>query len=254
MTQIEKALNQFEYRLCSSSGSYPSQSIYTESAGLHISDELVAISWLANEPDAKSRLLVSLLLATNFKVGFLKLYPFPFIHQVSLPHNQLSIAQLNQEVKAKLKADYVLPGEVLPEFVQYQNAKGASLPLILDGMPYHQVENLVCEPVFEQISQKLNGQELDELFPIAELLMTSAQLNCHFQFQKQAVHYLLMAIKLAYQLSWFKSHPKIEEWSDKLNGMDLELTSSMTPIEYINLYRILVTNLKNSFLDVSSNT
>ncbi len=251
MDQVESTNTNIEYRICSPSGVYPDQSCVTNSAGLVVNEQLIAVFWDAAVPNIESQLMSTLLLATDFQKGFLKLYLFPFYHQVAVPIEQISSDYLASEIREKVNSQFKLPSDPLPEFDHYRNAKGASLPLLLDGMPYHKTEQLIDEELFLRLFSLLDDNSFTDLFKVIELLVSSSQLSCHFQFQHQANYYLLLAIECCEQLDWIKTHPLIKEWKQKIAASSsLEVADNMSPIEFIKLYKIVITIIRNSLLEV----
>ncbi len=241
--------NSLEYIVCSPLGSYPSQSIALTSSGIYIKDEMICLAYPSHLPFQKEMLITALLTANNFKQGFLKLYFLPFTHKLDSFDEANISEQLVGDLKHKKAESFVANGDILPEFDQYENAKGASLPLALGGVPYHRINNLVCEEIFLSVMEAIQSRNFPELFEIIELLQESSQLSCHLQFQVQASHYLLQAIILLNETDWAKQHPLINEWLAKAHvNHSFKLAKSISPIEYVKLYKAVVTSIKNSIL------
>ncbi|MRX28178.1 hypothetical protein [Kangiella sp. HZ709] len=241
--------NSLEYIVCSPLGSYPSESFTLSANGIYIKDEMICLAYPAHLPFQKEMLVTALLTANNFKQGFLKLYLLPFTHTLDSFDAANISEQLVGDLKHKKSESFVANGDILPEFDQYENAKGASLPLALGGVPYHRINNLVCEENFSSVMEAIQSKDYPELFEIIELLQESSQLSCHLQFQVQASHYLLQAIILLNEIDWAKQHPLLNEWLNKnLANHSFKLAKGINPIEYVKLYKTVVITIRNSIL------
>ncbi len=222
----------------------------TEHATFCVNEQLILSAWDPSVENSEAILNTGLILATDARHGFLKLYGLPFIHQIDGGLDENLFSRIQSDILAKIKSNHVADGDILPEFDCYQNAKGASLPLLLNGMPYSKVEGLIEQQDFQRITKSLAIEPNAELLAIGELLVTSARLSCHFQFQSEAMHYLLVAIEKYANTSWAKQHPTLIEYQQKMSqSCIVMLAKALTPIDYIKLYRILSQSLKNSYLD-----
>lgn len=225
----------------------------TQNAALCVNEKLIVTVWDGSIENSEQILNASLLLATNHKKGFLKLYALPFVHQLELDgevsFDEHLLSDIQSDILQKIETKFVADGGVLPEFDCYQNAKGASLPLILSGMPYSKTADLINQQEFIQISAALTAQINHDLVHLVDLLLSSARLSCHFQFQAEANHYLLQAIDKFTVLSWSNVQPSLLQYQQKMQaGCAISLANSMSPIEYIKMYRVLAQSLKTSYL------
>lgn len=238
------------YRLCSASGTYPGDSFQTNHAAILVSQKLIVSVWDESVTNAESILNAALLLSASSKLGFLKLYGFPFIHQIDTSFDEHLLVNIEKDIEEKIRNKTVVRGDVLPEFDCYQNAKGASLPLILSGMPYSKVENLINKDLFIEVSKLLEKSDNKHLLVATDLLVASSKLSCHFQFQSEANFYLLMAIEKIICNDCIKPSPLVLEWQKKVEKNDIHSTSlKMNPIEYIKLFNALIVVLKNSLIN-----
>lgn len=247
MTDLNREL---KYRLCSASGTYPAQSYYTKNAALLVNQKIIVTIWDSNNADSERVFNTALLLATNSKKGFLKLYGLPFTHEIEANLDNELLGTVQESILSKVANKTVANGDILPEFDCYQNAKGASLPLILSGMPYSKAENLIDDELLQKISNALEQSSDDELLYLADLLITSGKLSCHFQFQTEANHYLLMAVEKVLNLDWLKSSPLMLDWQNRISKETAhEVALKMSPIEYIKLFNSITTSLRTGYLN-----
>ena len=98
------------------------------------------------------KLQAAILLATNKQNGFIKLYSFPYKHQLIVEQKtELNHELVTQDITYKKNNAYRAPEETIPEFDMYENAKGASLPLLLGGTYYNAFDNLIVEDDFKEL-------------------------------------------------------------------------------------------------------
>ncbi len=243
-------IRKLEYRICSSSGTYPEHSLITDDSALLVSQQLIISIWDMSKKNEEQILNAGLLLATDFKHGFLKLYGFPFTHTIEVTNSDNLLQLVEADIQQKSINKIVLEGDVLPEFDCYQNAKGASLPLLFNGLPYSKSKGLIDVDAFEKITKGLRKSFSKDLIEITDLLVISSKLSCHFQFQAEACLYLLEAVRKYRELSWVRTQPILKDWNEQLKIKDpFLLSKKVGPIEYIRIFRVMVNSIKNGYLN-----
>lgn len=245
----------FKYSICSPSGTFPEKRLKCDFGGLYINDELVVLTWNDEYPNAQQKILTALLISNDFNFGFFKLYLLPFKHSLVVDKTAELLNLIGNDIRLKVDTKYVLPNDIFPEFDHYQNSKGASLPVILNGIPYHKVNSLVNSDCFDLLISELDKESKkrknDDLLIISDYLLRSSKLSCHFQFQQEANHYLISALEFYKSLDWYEANEALCEWQVKLEQSScLELAKTINPIEYVQFYKLLLTRIKNAYLDL----
>lgn len=247
----------YEYRLFSPLGSYPAQSLESELGHFIVTTDFITLVYAQNQPQNATKLLATLLLTTNSKQGFLKLYPLPFVHQiqsVDCPNRE----QIQLDILQKKQHHFKNAGDTIPEFEWYENAKGASLPRILGGMVYNTFDQLIDQECFTVVSQKLAKNSDKRLLMAFESLLTSNQLSCHIQFKSQASLYLLdglSLLELALGKNIFDQAIALQVLSQLGENKEEsllarhQLSQTLTPIEYNKLFEACCHSLKNYLLN-----
>lgn len=232
---------QFIYRIFSPLGAYPAHSLSSPLGQLIVEKDLVALAFKDNRQANDVKFMLAMLLSVDADKGFLKLYPFPYKHFFVSASYQITPQQLQSDIKQKLSDHYRQSGETIPEFDLYQNAKGASLPIILGGTLYSTFSDLIDQRQFNLISDVLHQTNNGQLNLVFKSLLLSNQNSCHFQFSQQAVLFLLDALIL---FEGFLGKAKID--SSRLQTLlaqlgdtrtdaliaKYQLAESITPLEY----------------------
>lgn len=251
----------YRYRLFSPLGIYPKQSLRSDLGYFCFDQDCIAVAVDELAPgDYELKLQAAILLALKEDNGFIKLYPFPYQHQLIVDDaGELDGAQLCADIKQKKSSQYRGLEETIPEFDLYENAKGASLPMILGGTLYNAVEKLVNKLEFIVLSEKLKEQKSEALNLCLSSLLASNQLSCHLQFQQQTnlniINSLLFYAKFRQESSGKKiANPSLAEIilgyqsSNCSESYKQQLAKDMSPKEYIKLYQALCNNLKKDLL------
>lgn len=238
----------FDYIICSPLGTYTRAELHSKQGAFLADDELVVFAFDCASPDAFRKTLINLTLASDMSVGLMKVYLMPFKHRIYDDISQLSLEQIKRDIRDKSSSAYKLPSEVFPEFDQYQNAKGASLPLILGGTHYHFVDNALNVQRFEKLNSEIDEVYTKSLFAVCKIMQHAAQLSCHLQFQTQANHYLLLALLQMKSSRWYKPQPVFIDMLQRIDDADeLQVAFDMTPIEHVRLYTNLINCLQTHF-------
>lgn len=183
----------YRYQLFSPLGTYPRQTLHCNFGSYYFSEQCAFV--VTNELSSADHLLklqAAILLSGNRKKGFIKLYSLPYQHQIILPQDtKIDYPLITEDIAYKKSHHYRAPEETIPEFELYENAKGASLPLLLGGTFYNAFDELIAEDDFKDICNALENIDSEELNLSLTTLLSSNQLSCHFQFQQQANFALL---------------------------------------------------------------
>ena len=231
----------YTYRIFSPLGAYPAQSLSSPLGQLMVEKDFIALAFKDNRQAYDLKFMLAMLLSVNDDKGFLKLYPFPYKHFYDSASYQISSQKLHQDIKQKLSDQYRQSGETIPEFDLYQNAKGASLPIILGGTLYSTFDELIDTHQFNLLSDILYQKKDGRFNLLCKSVLMSNQNSCHFQFSQQAVLFLLDALIL---LEDFMGNTKID--SSRLQTLlaqlgdnksdaliaKYQLAESMTPLDY----------------------
>ncbi|RDX37837.1 hypothetical protein DZA50_01430 [Kangiella sp. HD9-110m-PIT-SAG07] len=202
----ERSISEWQYRLMSPMGVYPSSDIHIDGAGLVVTESLVAVACpnaeLGNENILRAAILCSSVAASDS----LRFYSFPNRHQLLDPCVQSQLGeQLSFDVRQKQAAEYVEQGETVPEFDWYENAKGASLPPILDGTDYHLVDIELDVKCIQALYKALKTSNCPKLIGASKALIASNALSCHYQFRQEACGLLLDGLRLMQEVELFHS-------------------------------------------------
>lgn len=231
----------YTYRIFSPLGAYPAQGLTSPLGQLIVEKDFIALAFKDNRQAYDLKFMLAMLLSVNDEKGFLKLYPFPYKHFFESVSYQVLPQKLHYDIKQKLSDQYRQSGETIPEFDLYQNAKGASLPIILGGTLYSTFDGLIDTHQFNLLSDVLYQKNDGRFNLLCKALLMSNQNSCHFQFSQQAVLFLLDALMLFEDLMG-----KIKIESSRLQTLlaqlgdnksdaliaKYQLAESMTPMEY----------------------
>ena len=256
LLDAKEQAERIQYRLYSPLGAYPSRSVSSILGSFIVQDDFIASVVSHKVYAGEIKLNAALLLSVNINKGFIKLYPLPYQHQRE--SHTVDAETIRNDIKHKIKIGYRALGETIPEFDLYQNAKGASLPLILRGTVYNTFEQVIDTELLEALSQRLVENYDKFLLALLESLLLSNQASCHFQFQKVANNQLLDSLILLEK--WLAEdsvdnislREYLKQFKDKKNGDALlvksQLAESMSPIEYNRLFTNLCHIIKKYLL------
>lgn len=231
----------YTYRIFSPLGAYPAQGLTSPLGQLIAEKDFIALAFKDNRQAHDLKFMLAMLLSVNDDRGFLKLYPFPYKHFFESRSYQITPKQLQFDIKQKLSEQYRQSGETIPEFDLYQNAKGASLPIILGGTLYSTFDGLIDTHQFNLLSDVLYQKNDQRFNLLCKSLLMSNQNSCHFQFSQQAVLFLLDALML---FEDFMGIEKIDSsrlqtlltqlGDNKTDALiaKYQLAESITPMEY----------------------
>lgn len=199
----EKLEAEWGYRLMSPIGIYPRTEIHADDASLVVTDSLVAF---ASSGDGTNEALfnAAVLCSSVTASEHLRLYPFPYQHLLLDSCNPQGLGkQLEFDVRQKLVADYAVEGETIPEFDWYENAKGASLPPILNGTDYHFADIEIDISGVQRIYHILKSSACAKLAGVCKALNQSSALSAHFQFKEEASGLLFDCLRLMQEVDSF---------------------------------------------------
>ena len=258
---LQSDVQHYTYRIFSPLGAYPAQSLSSLLGQLIVEKDFIALAFKDNRQAHDLKFMLAMLLSVNDDKGFLKLYPFPYKHFFNSASYQVSPEKLHKDIQQKLSDHYRQSGETIPEFDLYQNAKGASLPIILGGTLYSTFEGLIDTHQFNLLSDILYQKKDGRFNLLCKSLLMSNQNSCHFQFSQQAVLFLLDALVL---LEDYTGSSKID--SSRLQGLltqlgdnktdtliaKYQLAESMTPLDYHKAFDALCHVLTRHLLKSTS--
>lgn len=256
----QSAEQHYTYRIFSPLGAYPAESLSSPLGQLIVEKDLVALAFKNSGRAYDLKFMLAMLLSVNDDKGFLKLYPFPYKHIFESRSYQITGQQLQFDIKHKLSEHYRQSGETIPEFDLYQNAKGASLPIILGGTLYSTFTDLIDRHQFNLLSDVLYQSNNGLLNLICKSLLMSNQNSCHFQFSQQAVIFLLDALVLFEDLIGISKvdSSRLQTLLAQLgdNKPDAviakyQLAESITPMEYHKAFDALCHALTKYLLNKS---
>lgn len=251
------AVQHYTYRIFSPLGAYPAKSLSSPLGQLIVEKDFIALAFKDNRQSHDLKFMLAMLLSVNDDKGFLKLYPFPYKHFFVSASYQVLPQKLHQDVKQKLSDHYRQSGETIPEFDLYQNAKGASLPIILGGTVYSTFDGLIDSHQFNLLSDILYQKKDGRFDLICKSLLLSNQNSCHFQFSQQAVLFLLDALIL---FEDFVGRSRVDSsrlqtlltqlGDNKTDSLiaKYQLAESMTPLDYNKAFDALCHALTKSLL------
>ncbi|MBD3668209.1 MAG: hypothetical protein HUJ16_09630 [Kangiella sp.] len=247
----------FTYRIFSPLGAYPAKSLSSPLGQLIVQKDFIALAFNDNRQSNDLKFMLAMLLSVNDEKGFLKLYPFPYKHFFDTHSFQVTPENLHQDIQQKLSDQYRQSGETIPEFDLYQNAKGASLPMILGGTLYSTFEDLINTEQFHRLSDILYQKKDGRFNLLCKSLLMSNQNSCHFQFSQQAVLFLLDALMLCED---YLGRSRIDSsrlqnlltqlGDDKTDALigKYQMAESMTPMDYHKTFDALCHTLTRFLL------
>ncbi|NVK22889.1 MAG: hypothetical protein HWD86_10245 [Kangiellaceae bacterium] len=247
----------FEYHLFSPLGTYPHQTLSSCLGHFIVEKDFIVMSYEQDKPQNHNKLLIAILLSCKERHGFTKLYPLPFAHHILESYDAINGDVLRQDMMQKIEQKYRAIGETFPEFDLYQNAKGASLPLVLGGTIYNTLNNLIDETLFHGLSDIVDGVSDQKIQLIFEALILSNQAGCHLQFQQQAIMSLIDAVVLIDSIGAADQRlaATLQQLLAQLgtSNSDLivsryQLAQNISPIEYIKLFTATCESLKRYLL------
>lgn len=252
----EVVVAEWEYRLMSPMGVYPKCEVHTEDASLVVADSVIAIACLGQR--AKQDFLNTAILCSSVATSEdLRLYPFPYNHQLLSSSPRADIGQqLSDDIRQKRSTDYAIEGETIPEFDWYENAKGASLPPILNGTPYHFVDTKIDSDVIHQLYQSLKTSICPKLVGASRALNQSNALSGHFQFRAEANGLLLDSLRLMQEVEGFQSERAqlstlLAQLGDSAEDYLIsrqQMSLKITPIEFHRLFVQTCSQLRKHLL------
>lgn len=238
---LQSDVQHYTYRIFSPLGAYPAQGLNSPLGQLIVEKDVIALAFKDNRQAHDLKFMLAMLLSVNDDKGFLKLYPFPYKHFFISASYQVSPEKLHKDIKQKLSDHYRQSGETIPEFDLYQNAKGASLPIILGGTLYSTFDELIDPHQFNLLSDILYQKKDGRFNLLCKSLLMSNQNSCHLQFSQQAVLFLLDALIL---LEDYMGSNKIDSsrlqtlltqlGDNKTDSLiaKYQLAETMTPLDY----------------------
>ncbi|MBV35226.1 MAG: hypothetical protein CMP47_07175 [Rickettsiales bacterium] len=252
----EKLEAEWAYRLMSPIGVYPRSEIHADDISLVVTDSLVA---LASSGDGTNQELFYTAILTSSVAAseHLRLYPFPYQHQLLDSCSPQGLGkQLEFDVRQKLVAEFATEGETVPEFDWYENAKGASLPPILNGTGYHFADIEIDITCAQHIYQMLKSSACPKLAGASKALNQCNALSAHFQFREEASGLLFDCLRLMQEVDDF--HAVSAQLSTVLTQLGdsaedylisrQQMSKNLSPIEFHRVFVQTCSQLRKHLL------
>ncbi|AOE50834.1 hypothetical protein [Kangiella sediminilitoris] len=249
---------QYQYRLMSPMGVYPKSTISVDEATLFVDDDLVVLSSTDDLDGVEIYVKASILISNQQLSDNLRFYAFPYLHQLdSEIKSSVDMVTIKSDIQMKRKQHFRSKGGTVPEFDWYENAKGASLPPILGGAPYHWLQTDIDESIIRNLYNRLKQQRCSRLRAALTALVGSNQMSCHFQFHQQAVGLLLDALRLAQEVEGLHLDraqiktilSQLGDSADDYLISRQQMAQKVGPIDYHRLFVQTCTQFRKYLLD-----